>query len=58
MTAAETERFAARRLMEAQRELKLALEKGDASRILVAKVQLNYARNDLRRAIAAGAVRS
>lgn len=53
MTGAETERFAAKRLAEAQREVKTATEKGNAARILAAVLQLNYARSDLRRAIAA-----
>jgi hypothetical protein len=55
VNAQQTERFAARRLDEAQRELRRALETGDAARIVAASLQHNYARADLRRAVSAAA---
>jgi len=55
MTGEEVERMAARRLSEAQNELKTAMTTSDVARIVAASLQLTYARNDLRRAVAAAA---
>jgi hypothetical protein len=55
MNAQQTERFAASRVDEAIRRLRLALEAADACEIFVARWQLRIARKDLRRAISSAA---